>query len=49
MIADTNNSIICSQLVLKDFISELGGAFYSNAPFNTLDITHTLFNNFSCK
>ena len=45
MIAGENNSITCSGLIIKNFISELGGAFYSNAPFNTFSITNTSFLN----
>ena len=49
MIAGGNNSIICSGLIIKDFTSELGGAFYSNAPFNELSITNASFINVTCK
>ena len=46
MITDTNNFVICSGLIIKNFVSELGGVVYCNAPFNTISITNTTFNNF---
>ena len=46
MIADSNNSVICSGLILKNFVSEAGGAIYSKASFNKISITNTTFNNF---
>lgn len=46
MIADTNNSVTCSGMILKNFVSELGGAIYSKSHFNKISITNASFSNF---